>query len=76
MKDLGPLHHFLGVSVQHQVNGLFLTQHQFALDILEWVGMVDRKPVSTLVDIEVKVSTEFGPPITDLTHFRSLVEAL
>jgi hypothetical protein len=35
MKDLGPLHHFLGVSVQHQADGLFLTQRQFALDILE-----------------------------------------
>jgi hypothetical protein len=35
MKDLGPLHHFLGVSVQHQAGGLLLTQRQFALDILE-----------------------------------------
>jgi hypothetical protein len=35
MKDLGPLHHFLGVSVQHQADGLFLTQRQFPLDILE-----------------------------------------
>jgi hypothetical protein len=25
MKDLGPLHHFLGVSVQYQVGRLFLT---------------------------------------------------
>jgi hypothetical protein len=25
MKDLGPLHDFLGVSVQHQTDGLFLT---------------------------------------------------
>jgi hypothetical protein len=35
MKDLGPLHHFLGVSVQHQADELFLTQRQFALNILE-----------------------------------------
>jgi hypothetical protein len=35
MKDIGPLHHFMGVSVQHQAHGLFLTQRQFALDILE-----------------------------------------
>jgi hypothetical protein len=27
MKDLGPLHHFLGVFVKYQVDGLFLTQH-------------------------------------------------
>jgi hypothetical protein len=35
MKDLRPLHDLLGVSVLHQADGLFLTQHQFALDILE-----------------------------------------
>jgi hypothetical protein len=35
IKDLGPLHHFLGVSIQYQADGLFLTQCQFALDILE-----------------------------------------
>jgi hypothetical protein len=37
MKDLGPLHHFLGVSVQHQA-------------YIERASMVDCKPVSTLVD--------------------------
>jgi hypothetical protein len=67
MKDLGPLHHFLGVSVQHQADGLFLTQRQFALDILERAGMVDT---------QAKVSAESGPPVADPTHFRSLVGAL
>jgi hypothetical protein len=46
MKDLGPLHHFLRVSVHHRADGLFLTQRQFALDILERIVMVDC--VSTL----------------------------
>jgi hypothetical protein len=76
MKDLGPLHHFLGVSVQHQADGLFLTQRQFALDILERAGMVDCKPVSTPVDTQAKVSAESGPPVADPTHFRSLAGAL
>jgi hypothetical protein len=76
MTDLRPLHHFLGVSVQHQTGRLFLTQHQFALDILERAGMVDCKPVSTPVDTHAKVSVEFGPPVADPTHFRSLAGAL
>jgi hypothetical protein len=76
MKDLDPLHHFLRVSVQYQTDELFLTQHQFAHDILERAGMVDCKPISMLVDTHAKVSTESGPPITDLTHFRSLTGAL
>jgi hypothetical protein len=76
MKDLGPLHHFLGVSVQHQADAHFLTQRQFALDILERAGMVDCKPASTSVDTQAKVSAESGPPVTDPTHFRSLTGAL
>jgi hypothetical protein len=76
MKDLGPLHHFLGVSVQHQANKLFLTQRQFALDILERAGLVDCKPVLTPVDMHVKVSVKSRPPVADPTHFRSLVRAL
>jgi hypothetical protein len=38
--------------------------------------MVDCKPVLMLVDTHAKVSAESGPPITDLTHLRSLVGAL
>jgi hypothetical protein len=76
MKDLGPLHHFFGVSVQHQIDGLFLTQRQFALDILERAGMVDYKLVSAPVDTHAKVSATFGPPIADPTQFRSLARVL
>jgi hypothetical protein len=38
--------------------------------------MVDWKPVLTPVDTQAKVSAESGPPVTDLTHFRSLAGAL
>jgi hypothetical protein len=76
MKDPGPLHHFFGVSIVHQANGLFLTQHLFALDILERTSMVDCKSVSTPVDTQAKVSAESGPPVADPTHLRSLTGAL
>jgi hypothetical protein len=77
MKDLGPLHHFLGgVSIQHQADEFFLTQRQFTLDVLERAGMVDCKPVSTPMDTQAKVSATSVPPVADLTQFRSLAEAL
>jgi hypothetical protein len=60
MKDIGPLHHFWGVSVQHQAVGLFLTQHQFALDVIEHASMVDCKPVLTPVDTPTKVPATSG----------------
>jgi hypothetical protein len=76
MKDLRPFHHFLEVSVLHQADGIFPTQRQFAFNILERAGMVDCKLVSTSVNTQAKVSAEFGPPVADLTHFRSLTGAL
>jgi hypothetical protein len=76
MKDIRPLHHFFGVSAQHQANGLFLTQCQFTLDVLECTSMVDCKPVLTPVDMQAKVSATFGPPVADLTQFRSLTGVL
>jgi hypothetical protein len=64
MKDLGTLHHFLGVVVQQQSKGLFLSQ-QYALDILECAGMSDCKPCGTLVDTHAKVSTMTGTTVSD-----------
>ncbi|GJT80555.1 ribonuclease H-like domain-containing protein [Tanacetum coccineum] len=35
MKDLGPLNYFLGIAVKRHQHGLFLSQSQYASDILE-----------------------------------------
>jgi hypothetical protein len=43
MKDLGPLHHFLGITVEHHPDGLFLHQRTYTLDILKHAVMVDYK---------------------------------
>jgi hypothetical protein len=51
MKDLGKLHHFLGLLLHHR---------QYALDILEQAGMIDCKPCSTLVDTQEKLSADMG----------------
>jgi hypothetical protein len=75
MKDLGELHHFLGMHVQHIASGLFLSQHQYMLDILDRAGMVDCKPCSTPVDLHPKLSAD-GAPISNPTDFCSLVGAL
>jgi hypothetical protein len=50
MKDLGVLHHFLGVTVEPHPAGLLLHQQQYTRDILERAGMTDCNPCSTPVD--------------------------
>jgi hypothetical protein len=76
MMDLRPLHHFLGVTVQYQADGLFLTQCQYALDILERAGMVDSKPILMPVDTQAKVSAKSRSDVADLTQYKSLTGAL
>jgi hypothetical protein len=76
MKDLGPLHHFLGITTERRPQGLFLHQRQYAIDILERAGMSDCKPCSTPVDTQVKLSEDDRPPVADATSYRSLTGAL
>jgi hypothetical protein len=56
MKDLGVLHHFLGVTVEPHSAGLLLHQRQYTRDILERAGMTDCNPCSTPVDTQGKLS--------------------
>jgi hypothetical protein len=74
MKDLGE-HHFLGMHVQRHGSGLFLSQRQYMLEILDRAGMVECKPSSTLVQISPKLAAD-GPPVQDPSDYRSLAGAL
>jgi hypothetical protein len=75
MKDLGELHHFLGMHVQRWGDGL-LSQRQYMLDILDCAGMVECKPCSTLVDTNPKVVTADDAPVPDASYFLNLAGAL
>jgi hypothetical protein len=76
MKDLGPLHHFLGITAERWPQCLFLHQRQYAIDILERAGMSDCKPCSMPVDTQAKLSEDDGSPVADTTSYRSLTDAL
>jgi hypothetical protein len=75
MKDLGALHHFLGVTVERRPQGLFLHQRQYTVDILERAGMAECRPCATPVNTQGKLFAA-GPPVADPTGYRSIVEAL
>jgi hypothetical protein len=75
MKDLGTLHHFLGVTVERCPQGMFLHQRQYTVDILDRAGMAECKPCTTLVDTQGKLSAS-GPPVADPTGYRSIARAL
>jgi hypothetical protein len=76
MKDLGPLHHFLGITVERRPAGLFLHQRTYVLDIIDRAGMTGCKPCSTPVDLQSKLAADSGPAVQDATQYRSLAGAL
>ncbi|XP_048496525.1 uncharacterized mitochondrial protein AtMg00810-like [Beta vulgaris subsp. vulgaris] len=76
MKDLGPLHYFLGIVVTRHKGGLFLSQRKYAEDIINRAGMATCKPSLTPVDSKRKLSASAGTPYDDPTHYRSLAGAL
>jgi hypothetical protein len=75
MKDLGPFHHFLGVSLEQRHDNLFLHQCQYTWDILECASMSDCKLYTTLVDTQATVSSDIGI-VSDLPAYRCLARAL
>jgi hypothetical protein len=76
MTDLGALHHFLGITVHRTSSGMFLSQQQYALEILERANMLHCNPLSTPIDARSKLSAHDGTPFHDPSHYRSLAGAL
>jgi hypothetical protein len=76
MKDLGPLHHFLSITVEGRLDGLLLHQCTYTLDILKRTVMTDCKPCTTPVDLKAKLAGDSGPPVEDASQFRSIAGAL
>ncbi|XP_042939352.1 uncharacterized mitochondrial protein AtMg00810-like [Carya illinoinensis] len=75
MKDLGPLHYFLGVQVTRNSDGLTLSQAKYALEILDRAQMKDCKPMGTPMMPKTKGLTS-DVPFPDPAHYRSIVGAL
>jgi hypothetical protein len=76
MTDLRDLHHFFGISVTRSSDGLFLSQRQYAADLLQRAGMAECHSTATPVDTHAKLSATDGAPVADATQYRSLAGAL
>lgn len=78
MKDLGPLHFFLGFEIHYVPTGLFLSQHKYAKDLLHKAGLDDCQTHLTPCKSGLKLLKDFGHPLStsDASLFRSLVGCL
>uniref|UniRef100_A0A2N9GQS7 Uncharacterized protein n=1 Tax=Fagus sylvatica TaxID=28930 RepID=A0A2N9GQS7_FAGSY len=72
MKDLGTLSYFLGLEVTSSSDGYYLSQAKYASDLLSKAGLTDSKTVSTPLELNVKLNTTDGEPLSDATLYRQL----
>ncbi|XP_051197276.1 uncharacterized mitochondrial protein AtMg00810-like [Lolium perenne] len=76
MKDLGALHFFLGIRVTRTAAGFFLSQQQYAEDVLERAAMDNCRSAPTPVDTKAKLPAADGPRVADPSSYRSIAGAL
>ena len=70
MKDLGPLHYFLGLEVHQSPKGIVLNQHKYTIDLIELAGLSSSAPVDTPIELNVKLGKEEGDLLPDPTAYR------
>ena len=75
-KDLGKLKYFIGNEIAQSNSGVVMSQRKYVLDILEKIGILDCKPIDTLMDPNVKLVLGYGEPLRDLRRYRRLVGRL
>jgi hypothetical protein len=76
VKDMGPLHFFLGVDVRRCDSNFFLSQTKYAEELLDRAGMVHCKPAATPIDTKAKLSSSSGAAVRDPSEYRSIAGAL
>ncbi|KAL5713021.1 non-specific serine/threonine protein kinase [Ranunculus cassubicifolius] len=76
VKDLGPLHYFLGLEITKTPSGLLISQSKYIHDLLNKTNMANAKPCQTPCDTKLKLDTTSGDLLADPTEYRSLVGAL
>ena len=76
IKDLGSLHFFLGLEVQHTPLGVILSQQKFTRELLRDCGFPIKRQASTPLPLNCRLLPEEGSLLDDPTTYRALVGKL
>ncbi|KAL3534236.1 hypothetical protein ACH5RR_002697 [Cinchona calisaya] len=73
MNDMRLLHHFLGIEIDQNDDGVFICQKKYAENILVKFGMHGCKPMTTPLVVNEKLVKDDGDKRANPTLYRSLV---
>lgn len=73
LKDLGPLHYFLGIQVFRDSTGFHLTQTKYVEDMLKKFSLAKSAACVTPMVAHRSLSTSEGEPLDNPTLYRSAV---
>nr|XP_028962169.1 uncharacterized protein LOC114826260 [Malus domestica] len=76
IKDLGPLHYFLGIQIVQNKDDMFLSQDKYVTDLLTKSDMLLSKPCATPCLPYNRLLLDDGKPYNNPSLYRSLVGAL
>ncbi|XP_071696967.1 uncharacterized mitochondrial protein AtMg00810-like [Rutidosis leptorrhynchoides] len=76
MSDLGLIHYFLGMKINQQTSGVYISQKKYASDMLKRFNMFSCKPVTSPFVLNFKLSKEDGDKLADPTLYRSIIGSL
>ena len=75
IKDLGTLKYFLGIEVATSLNGIFLNQRKYVLDLSDEANMMECKPAPTPLASKLQLH-EKGETLLDPSVYQRVVGKL
>jgi len=76
MTDLGLKKYFLGLEITQRYFGIFVSQEAYAKDILKKSKMEDCNPITTPMELDMKLSKFEGGDQGNASEYLSLVRSL
>jgi Reverse transcriptase (RNA-dependent DNA polymerase) len=76
MTDLGMMRCFLGLEIQQEKSGIFVSQGAYAKKILQKFRMSDYNPVATPMELGAKLSKLEGGEVVDSNTYPSMIGSL
>ena len=76
IKDLGPLHYFLGIEFLQGSHGVIMTKRKFVEELLKEFDHLHATPAHCPLETNLKLRPDFGTPIPVPSLYRKLVGKL